>query len=88
MDLAELKQRVAEGKPLYGESDQPLWVQNAAHNSSAFSQLKLRMFLSNGCFFCGVGLLIGVCLFYLIIWLIDAFPWYVFSIYYTTLWVN
>ena len=42
MDFAELSQRAREGKPLYGESDQPLWVQGAAHNNSAFSQLKLR----------------------------------------------
>ena len=41
-DLAELRQRVQEGKPLYGESHQPLWVQGAAHQNSAFSQLKLR----------------------------------------------
>lgn len=46
MDLAELTQRAQEGKPLYGTSDQPLWVQGAAHNNSAFSQLKLREFLS------------------------------------------
>lgn len=42
MDLAELSQLAKEGKPLYGESDQPLWVRGAAHNNSAFSQLKLR----------------------------------------------
>lgn len=41
-DLAELSLRAREGKPLYGESDQPLWVQGAAHNNSAFSQLKFR----------------------------------------------
>ena len=44
MDLAELTQRAKEGKPLYGESDQPLWVQGTAHNNSAFSQLKMRMY--------------------------------------------
>ena len=43
MDYAELSQRAKEGKPLYGESDQPLWVQGAAHNNSVFSQLKMRM---------------------------------------------
>lgn len=42
MDLAELTQRAREGKPLYGESDQPDWVQAAAHRNSAFSQLKFR----------------------------------------------
>ena len=42
LDLAELSQRAKEGKPLYGESDQPVWVQNAAHSNSAFSQLKFR----------------------------------------------
>lgn len=44
MDIAEMKQRVSEGKSLYGDSDQPMWVRNAAHNSSAFSQLKLHAF--------------------------------------------
>lgn len=42
MDLAELRQRAQEGKPLYGESNQPLWVQGAAHQNSAFSQLKMH----------------------------------------------
>jgi len=44
MDLAELTQRAREGKPLYGESDQPAWVQSAAHRNSAFSQLKFHAF--------------------------------------------
>ena len=44
MDLAELRQRALEGKPLYGESDQPLWVQAAANANSRFSQLKFREF--------------------------------------------
>lgn len=43
MDLAELSQRAREGKSLYGDSDQPLWVRAAAHSNSAFSQLKFRM---------------------------------------------
>lgn len=47
MDLAELRQRAQEGKPLYGESHQPLWVQGAAHQNSAFSQLKMRAYLSS-----------------------------------------
>ena len=45
MDYAELSQRAKEGKPLYGESDQPAWVQNAAYTNSAYSQLKFRMLL-------------------------------------------
>ena len=40
MDFAELSQRAREGKPLYGESDQPEWVQGVAHRNSVFSQLK------------------------------------------------
>jgi len=40
MDLAELSQRAQEGKPLYGKSDQPEWVQGVAHKNSVFSQLK------------------------------------------------
>jgi hypothetical protein len=40
MDLAELRQLAKEGKPLYGSSDQPGWVQAAAYRNSAFSQLK------------------------------------------------
>lgn len=44
MDLAELSQRAREGKSLYGDSDQPMWVRAAAHSNSAFSQLKFRMY--------------------------------------------
>jgi hypothetical protein len=44
-DFAELSQRAREGKPLYGESPQPLWVQNAAYSNSAFSQLKFSGYL-------------------------------------------
>jgi len=44
LDLVELRQRAQEGKPLYGESDQPLWVQGAAHANSAYSQLKFHAF--------------------------------------------
>ncbi|SRR6266550_4835639 len=40
MDLEELSQRAKEGKPLYGESFQPQWVQGAAFKNSAYSQLK------------------------------------------------
>lgn len=40
MDLQELRQRAAEGKPLYGSSNQPEWVQHAASTNSTFSQLK------------------------------------------------
>ncbi|KDQ18929.1 hypothetical protein BOTBODRAFT_28409, partial [Botryobasidium botryosum FD-172 SS1] len=39
-DLAELSQRAKEGKPLYGETDIPDYVQGVAHRNSAFSQLK------------------------------------------------
>ncbi|KII87175.1 hypothetical protein PLICRDRAFT_176958 [Plicaturopsis crispa FD-325 SS-3] len=41
-DYAELSARAAAGLPLYGESDQPEWVQAAAHRNSAFSQLKFQ----------------------------------------------
>lgn len=40
MDLTELRARAQQGLPLYGQSDQPEWVQQAAHSNSAFSQLK------------------------------------------------
>lgn len=40
LDLAELSQRAAEGKPLYGTSSQPEWVQGTAYRNSAWSQLK------------------------------------------------
>ena len=40
MDLAELRARAQKGLPLYGQSDQPEWIQQAAHSNSAFSQLK------------------------------------------------
>lgn len=39
-DLEELSQRAREGKPLYGESPQPEWVQAAAARNSQWSQLK------------------------------------------------
>ncbi|KAF9480497.1 NUXM, NADH-ubiquinone oxidoreductase subunit [Pholiota conissans] len=43
-DLEELRQRVQEGKSLYGESPQPKWVQHAAHTNSQWSQLKFSTF--------------------------------------------
>ncbi|KAG5642633.1 hypothetical protein DXG03_002471 [Asterophora parasitica] len=43
-DLAELSQRAAEGKSLYGDSPQPDWVQGTAHRNSAYSQLKFSTF--------------------------------------------
>ncbi|KAJ7850053.1 NADH-ubiquinone oxidoreductase complex I, 21 kDa subunit-domain-containing protein, partial [Mycena olivaceomarginata] len=43
-DVAELSQLAREGKPLYGESSQPLWVQGAAHRNSQYSQLKFSLF--------------------------------------------
>ena len=42
LDLAELRDRAQKGLPLYGESDQPEWVQQAAYSNSAWSQLKFR----------------------------------------------
>ncbi|KIK08947.1 hypothetical protein K443DRAFT_671996 [Laccaria amethystina LaAM-08-1] len=44
MDMEELSQRAREGKPLYGESHQPEWVQAAAFRNSQFSQLKFSAF--------------------------------------------
>lgn len=41
-DLTELRARAQNGLPLYGESDQPEWVQHSAYNNSAWSQLKFR----------------------------------------------
>ncbi|KAJ7460656.1 NADH-ubiquinone oxidoreductase complex I, 21 kDa subunit-domain-containing protein [Mycena latifolia] len=43
-DFEELSQRAREGKPLYGESSQPAWVQAAAHRNSQYSQLKFSLF--------------------------------------------
>ncbi|KAJ3517748.1 hypothetical protein NLJ89_g300 [Agrocybe chaxingu] len=43
-DLAELSQRAAEGKPIYGHSNQPEWVQQAANRNSQWSQLKFSLF--------------------------------------------
>jgi len=48
-DFAELSQLAREGKPLYGESHQPQWVQNAAYSNSAFSQLKFSAYLCLEC---------------------------------------
>ena len=42
LDLAELRQHVAEGKPLHPESSQPRWIQDVAYRNSAWSQLKFR----------------------------------------------
>jgi hypothetical protein len=42
-DFEELSQRAREGKPLYGESHQPEWVQGAAHRNSAWSALKFSI---------------------------------------------
>ncbi|KAI0028552.1 NADH-ubiquinone oxidoreductase complex I, 21 kDa subunit-domain-containing protein [Vararia minispora EC-137] len=41
-DFAELSKRAREGKPLWGESFQPEWVQAAAHQNSLNSQMKLN----------------------------------------------
>lgn len=40
MDLKELRERAAQGLPLYGTSHQPDWVQQAANSNSQWSQLK------------------------------------------------
>ena len=45
LDLAELRARAQQNLPLYGESDQPEWVQQAAYSNSVWSQLKFREFL-------------------------------------------
>ncbi|KAI5834797.1 hypothetical protein K523DRAFT_321201 [Schizophyllum commune Tattone D] len=39
-DFAELSLRAKEGKALYGESDQPEWVQGSAFRNSVWTQLK------------------------------------------------
>ncbi|EIN06107.1 hypothetical protein PUNSTDRAFT_90899 [Punctularia strigosozonata HHB-11173 SS5] len=44
LDMKEMKQRLAEGKSLYGESDQPEWIQGIAARYSTFSQLKFQAF--------------------------------------------
>jgi hypothetical protein len=43
-DLAELSQRVKEGKSLYGESSNPEWIQGAAYRNSVFSWYKFGSF--------------------------------------------
>ncbi|EKM81822.1 NUXM, NADH-ubiquinone oxidoreductase 21 kDa subunit [Agaricus bisporus var. burnettii JB137-S8] len=43
-DLEELSERARKGKPLYGESHQPGWVQGAAFRNSQWSQLKFSAF--------------------------------------------
>ena len=40
LDRLEMEERTRKGLPLYGETDQPLWVQGAAFRNSVFSQLK------------------------------------------------
>lgn len=40
MDKEEMNERIKQGLPLYGHSDQPEWVQAAAYRNSGFSQLK------------------------------------------------
>jgi hypothetical protein len=42
MDRAEMTERARQGLPLYGYSNEPEWVQGAAHRNSVFSQLKFR----------------------------------------------
>lgn len=58
MDLQELRERAAQGLPLYGSSPQPDWVQQAANRNSQWSQLKfcthilysMRAFLHSSAF--------------------------------------
>lgn len=40
MDRVEMTERARQGLPIYGHSDEPVWVQGAAYRNSAFSQLK------------------------------------------------
>jgi hypothetical protein len=40
MDIEEMRDRAAQGLPLYGTSYQPEWVQQAASRNSQWSQLK------------------------------------------------
>lgn len=42
MDRQEMTERARQGLPLYGTSNEPEWVQGAAHRNSVFSQLKFR----------------------------------------------
>ncbi|PSR76143.1 hypothetical protein PHLCEN_2v8641 [Hermanssonia centrifuga] len=44
MDRQEMSERVAQGLPVYGDSDQPEWVRGTAYRNSAFSQLKFAAF--------------------------------------------
>ncbi|KDQ61567.1 hypothetical protein JAAARDRAFT_31023 [Jaapia argillacea MUCL 33604] len=44
LDFAELSARAKAGEPIYGESPQPEWVQNAAYHNSVWSQLKFAAF--------------------------------------------
>lgn len=39
-DLKELSALAKAGKPLYGETDMPEYIQGVANRNSAFSQLK------------------------------------------------
>ena len=43
-DLQEMRQRVAEGKPLYGESSLTPYLQGVAARNSRYSQLKFAVF--------------------------------------------
>lgn len=48
--MAELSELATQGKPIYGSSPQPEWVQKAAAGNSTWSALKFGVFLS-GIFF-------------------------------------
>ena len=43
-DMEELSQRARDGKPLYGTSHQPEWIQGAAHRNSVFGHYKFSLF--------------------------------------------
>lgn len=45
MDRVEMTERARQGLPIYGHSDEPIWVQGAAYRNSAFSQLKFSKWI-------------------------------------------
>jgi hypothetical protein len=47
MDKKELGQLASEGKPLYGETDLPEYIQGVAHRNSMWSQASRQLLLSN-----------------------------------------
>lgn len=45
MDKKELTALAKEGKPLYGETDLPEYIQGVAHRNSMWSQVRLEITL-------------------------------------------